>query len=310
MSAHAAADPPGSQPVRRPFVARTIHRFAVPIVFGLVALVVVLNATVPSLEEVGQERAVALSPSDAPSYEAMKRIGKVFNEGDTDNSAMIVLESTKPLGENAHRYYDRLVARLRAETRYVRSVPDLWGDPLTAAGVQSNDGKAAYVEVNLAGNRGERLAGESIESVRKIVNGMAAPAGVTVWITGASVIATDMHQSGDRSMMKMIVASVVVISIVLLIVYRSIVTVGLLLVTVGVETTAARAAVAVLGHNTSIGLTTFAVSLLTSLAIAAGTDYGIFIIGRYQEARQAGETPKVLSTQRIAVPPTSSPAPG
>lgn len=30
-------------------------------------------------------------------------------------------------------------------------------------------------------------------------------------------------------------------------------------------------------------------SLLTSLAIAAGTDYGIFIIGRYQEARQAGE---------------------
>jgi uncharacterized membrane protein YdfJ with MMPL/SSD domain len=28
---------------------------------------------------------------------------------------------------------------------------------------------------------------------------------------------------------------------------------------------------------------------LTSLAIAAGTDYGIFIIGRYQEARQAGE---------------------
>jgi hypothetical protein len=28
---------------------------------------------------------------------------------------------------------------------------------------------------------------------------------------------------------------------------------------------------------------------LTSQAIAAGTDYGIFIIGRYQEARQAGE---------------------
>lgn len=53
--------------------------------------------------------------------------------------------------------------------------------------------------------------------------------------------------------------------------------------------TAARGVVAVLGHSGAIGLTTFAVSLLTSLAIAAGTDYGIFIIGRYQEARQAGE---------------------
>ena len=38
-----------------------------------------------------------------------------------------------------------------------------------------------------------------------------------------------------------------------------------------------------------IGLTTFAVNLLVSLVIAAGTDYGIFFFGRYQEARQAGE---------------------
>jgi RND superfamily putative drug exporter len=45
----------------------------------------------------------------------------------------------------------------------------------------------------------------------------------------------------------------------------------------------------VIGHFGWIGLSTFAVSLLTSLAIAAGTDYGIFIIGRYQEARHAGE---------------------
>jgi RND superfamily putative drug exporter len=44
-----------------------------------------------------------------------------------------------------------------------------------------------------------------------------------------------------------------------------------------------------MGHSGLLGLSTFAVSLLTSLAIAAGTDYGIFIIGRYQEARQAGE---------------------
>lgn len=73
--------------------------------------------------------------------------------------------------------------------------------------------------------------------------------------------------------------TVAVIFIMLLLVYRSIITVVLLLITVGVELTAARGVVAVLGHSGAIGLTTFAVSLLTSLAIAAGTDYGIFIIG-------------------------------
>ncbi|MGC7202927.1 MMPL family transporter, partial [Mycobacteroides abscessus subsp. abscessus] len=34
---------------------------------------------------------------------------------------------------------------------------------------------------------------------------------------------------------------------------------------------------------------TFAVNLLTSLAIAAGTDYAIFLVGRYHEARNIGE---------------------
>ena len=36
------------------------------------------------------------------------------------------------------------------------------------------------------------------------------------------------------------------------------------------------------------GLTTFAGNILTMLAIAAGTDYGIFIFGRYREDRGMG----------------------
>ena len=61
------------------------------------------------------------------------------------------------------------------------SVQDFWGDPLTAAGAQSNDGKAAYVQVNLGGNQGEPLANESVEAVRKIVAAMAAPPGVKTY---------------------------------------------------------------------------------------------------------------------------------
>ncbi|MCW2559244.1 MAG: Transport protein, partial [Mycobacterium sp.] len=38
-----------------------------------------------------------------------------------------------------------------------------------------------------------------------------------------------------------------------------------------------------------IGLSTFATNLLVTLAIAAATDYAIFLIGRYQEARTVGE---------------------
>jgi RND superfamily putative drug exporter len=80
-----------------------------------------------------------------------------------------------------------------------------------------------------------------------------------------------------------------VIFLMLLLVFRSITTVILLLVMVGIQLQVARGVVAFLGLHGIVGLTTYVVNLIVSVGIAAGTDYGIFYAGRYQEARQAGE---------------------
>ncbi len=289
MTIKYANDPDTRIHTEKPFIARMLHAFAVPVILGWLAICVALSVFVPSLEVVGQEQSVSLSPRDAPSYKAMKRIGQVFHEGNTDSSAMIVLEGSQPLGDEAHKYYDVLIHNLRDDKKHVQHVQDFWGDPLTAAGAQSNDGKAAYVQLNLAGNQGEPLGNESVDAVRKIVAATPAPPGIKTWVTGPSALIADMHKSGDKSMIKITVTTLAVIFTMLLLVYRSVITVIVLLLTVGFELTAARGVVALLGHIGAIGLSTFAVSLLTSLAIAAGTDYGIFIFGRYQEARQAGE---------------------
>jgi len=100
---------------------------------------------------------------------------------------------------------------------------------------------------------------------------------------------TDMNHAGDTSIMKITLVTLVVICTVLLFVYRSVITVVLLLAMVGIQVQAARGVVAFLGDHQVLGLSTFAVNLLVSLGIAVGTDYGIFFIGRYHEARQAGE---------------------
>jgi RND superfamily putative drug exporter len=81
----------------------------------------------------------------------------------------------------------------------------------------------------------------------------------------------------------------VVIIIMLLLVYRSVVTLLIVIVMVVLELSAARGMVAFLGYHQIIGLSTFATNLLVTLAIAAATDYAIFLIGRYQEARGTGE---------------------
>ncbi|BBY21707.1 membrane protein [Mycobacterium stomatepiae] len=72
-------------------------------------------------------------------------------------------------------------------------------------------------------------------------------------------------------------------------VYRSVLTTLLVLGTVLIEMSAARGLVAFLGNEGIIGLSTYATNIETLLVIAAGTDYAIFFVGRYQEARGTGE---------------------
>lgn len=217
----------------------------------------------------------------------MRHIGKVFHEYDSDSAPMIVLEGDKPLGDDAHRFYDALVGKLEHDTKHVEHVQNFWGDPLTAAGSQSKDGKAAYVQVYLAGNQGDALANESVDAIRNIVEHTPPPQGVKAYVTGAPLV-TDQFEVGSKGIFKVTVITVLVILAMLLWVYRS-VTAVFVLVTVIVEMAAARGIVAFLGSVGLIGLSTYATNLLTLLVIAAGTDYAIFFVGRYHEARHEGQ---------------------
>ncbi|MCA2245824.1 MMPL family transporter [Mycobacterium sp. WUMAC-067] len=273
----------------QPWIPRTIRALAVPIVIGWIAAVAILNTVVPQLETVGKMRSVSMSPNDAPSMIATKRVGKVFREYDTSSSVMIVLEGDKPLGADAHQFYDRIVQELRADKEHIQHVQDFWGDSFTAAAAQSVDGKAANVQVYIAGDQGEALANESVEAVRHVIATTPAPAGVKAYVTGPAASTADQNATGDKSMEVIELLTFGVIIAMLLVVYRSLITVCIVLVMVVLELAGARGAVAFLGYFKVFGLTTFATNLVVTLAIAAATDYAIFLIGRYQEARRLGQ---------------------
>ena len=280
---------PPPRHAERTFLPRMIRTLALPIILGWILVIVVFNTVVPQLEEVGKMRSVSMAPNNAPSMIAMQRVGTTFKEFDSNSSAMIVLEGDQPLGDAAHAFYDQMVKKLEADPKHVEHVQDFWSDPLTASGSQSNDGKAAYVQVYLRGNQGEAIANESVEAVQDIVKDLHPPDGLKVYVTGPAALAADQHIAGDRSMQMIEAVTFTVIIVMLLLVYRSIITVLLVLVMVVLELSAARGVVAFLGFYDIIGLSTFATNLLVTLAIAAATDYAIFLIGRYQEARGAGE---------------------
>ncbi|OBI52839.1 hypothetical protein A5707_11955 [Mycobacterium kyorinense] len=274
---------------QQPRIPRMIHRFSVPIILAWVGIAIIVGIALPPLEQVAKEHSVSLNPGDAPSFKAMMRMNEDFKQSSSDSAAMIVLEGQEPLGDEAHKYYDHLIRQLKDDPEHIRHIQDFWGDPLTRGAAQSSDGKAAYVQVNLAGLPATTLADNSLETLQNIVARTPAPPGVKAYVTGPAAIVADMGHSGNRTVITITLVSAAVIFGTLFIVYRSFLTVILLLVTVGLELQVARGLVAFLGNLDMVGLTTFAVNLLVSIGIAAGTDYGIFFIGRYQEARQAGE---------------------
>ncbi|GAB1813085.1 MMPL/RND family transporter [Mycobacterium sp. MUNTM1] len=272
----------------RPFLGRMVRIFSLPIIVFWVLAAVGLGLLVPSLDEVAASRSVPMSPTDSPAYQAMLNIGKVFQQYDSDSSAMVVFEGKDKLGDSAHKFYDEIVAKLKADHQHVQNVQDFWSDPLTAAGSQSVDGKSAYVQIFLNGSQGTSESHESVAAVRHIVDSVPAPPGIKAHVAGNSVLNADTSVAGHQSMATMELVSVAVIIVMLLAIYRSVVTMLVSMVIIGLELFAAQGVTAGAGYLHIIGLTPYAVSMVTMLAIAAGTDYVIFLLGRYQEERSKG----------------------
>lgn len=290
MTTATAAAPTGTP--KRPVVPHLIRILAWPIILFWIAIAVLVNVIAPpQLEVVGELHAAPMAPEDAPpSMQAMKLMGSNFKEFNSNSTVMVVVEGQQPLGPDAHKYYDEIIHKLQQDPEHIQHIQDFWGgDTLTAAGAQSADGKASYVMINLAGEQGMTLANEGVDAVRKAIEDtQAPPPGVQAYVAGPAALTDDMHVIGNASLAEITLITLVAIAGMLLVVYRSIRTtlIQLFLTFLGLLT--ARGVVSVLATHNVFGLTTFAGNILTMLAIAAATDYGIFVFGRYREDRGLG----------------------
>ncbi|MGV9797060.1 MMPL/RND family transporter [Mycobacterium sp. NPDC003449] len=272
----------------RPYFAHALRILAIPVILFWIAFAVVVNVIAPQLEVVGELHSAPMAPEDAPSMRAMKRMGANFKEFDSNSTVMIVVEGQNALGPDAHKYYDEIIRKLRQDPEHVQHIQDFWGDTLTAAGAQSADGKASYVMLNLAGQQGETLASEGVQVVRDVIKDTQAPPGVQAYVAGPAALTADLYAIGDASLAKITIYTLIAIAIMLLVVYRSIRTTLVQLLLTGIGLLSSRGLISVLATHDVFGLTTFAGNILTMLAIAAATDYGIFIFGRYREDRSQG----------------------
>lgn len=280
----------GASRVKRPLIPRMVRAFAIPIIFFWGLLAVTTNTFMPQVERVAEELAGPMVPHYAPSQRSLLHIGEKFHESNSTNLTMVVFEANRPLGDSDHLYYDDLMRRLQRDTKHVQYVMDLWGKPFTAAGAQSVDGRCTYVLLRLAGDIGQIQANQSVDAVRDIIKNDTPPPGLKVYVSGAAPLASDTLSIANASLNNVTIVTIILIVVMLLLVYRTPSTQLVPLLGVLIEMLVAKGITSTLGHLGYIELSSFAVNIVIALTLGAGTDYGIFLMGRYHEARQAGES--------------------
>jgi RND superfamily putative drug exporter len=285
-----AARTSGEYSERLGALARFTVRHKALVIGAWVGLAVVLALLFPQLETVVQKQSVQLIPRDVASFQTIDRMSEAFGEQGSKTMLFVAMEDPAGMTPSARERYTDLVSRLRADTDHVLLVQDLLADPVTATQALSQDGKAWYLPVGVAGTLGDPAAAESVTAVRAIVAEVFDGSSTTAKVTGPPSTFSDQIAEAEHDLLFISIATAGLIALILLIVYRSVFTALLPLLVIGLSLAVGRGLLSALGEL-GMPVSQFTVAFMTAILLGAGTDYTVFLISRYHEQRRAQVAP-------------------
>ncbi|MEY8015467.1 RND family transporter [Mycobacterium servetii] len=252
------------------------------------AIAAALPLALPSLNEMAQKHPLTILPNDAPSNVAAKKMTEAFHESGSDDLLLVVLTDDKGLGPADEAAYRKLVDALRQDPRDVLMLQDFVSTPPLRPVLTSNDHKAWVLPVGVAGELGTPRSYAAFQRIGDIVAHTVSGTPLTAHLTGPAATVADLTVAGDRDRLPIELAIAVLVLIVLLMVYRSAITMLLPLATIGLSLVIAQALVAGYSQLTGSGVSNQSIVFLSAIMAGAGTDYAVFLISRYHDYRRSG----------------------
>jgi RND superfamily putative drug exporter len=148
--------------------------------------------------------------------------------------------------------------------------------------IRSEQGQAALITVPLPA---DAAAEESIAAVDRLRETARAglPDGLTAQVTGGAGFAADIADSFTGANTNLLIVTVVVVTVLLLVTYRSPILWIVPLTVVGIADRIATSLVALLSRHTDLVIGDSTVGIVTVLVFGAGTNYALLLISRYRE---------------------------
>ncbi|MDV9187043.1 MMPL family transporter [Streptomyces sp. SR27] len=259
------------------------RRAAVVVAFW-VLIASLLAGAAPSLESVVDNASANLPPAASDSMKARDLVRAQLPGQDATPAVIVVRGEGTDAAASARNAVSRITSALSETARpdQVTSVISTVTTPDAAAELVSRDRGSQLVIVPITGSPSDESFQHAVDQVRSLASDRAGPTEVAV--TGPAGIATDtvkVFSGGDKVML---LATVLLVLVILLAIYRSPLMALVPLLAVGVAMRVSETTGALLADAGIITVSSQTASIMTVLLFGVGTDYALIITARYREA--------------------------
>ncbi|GAB4506486.1 MAG: MMPL family transporter [Anaerolineales bacterium] len=251
------------------------------VILAWVLLAVLMVAFAPPLEKVGITDQESFLPSGAPSVKAGKLIAEKFPKDSAIGDTIVFFRSVG-LTDGDMAYAREVEQWLQSPSApsEVSRVISVFSNPELEPMLKSADGTAMLMTVEFTTAVSAAPTHEAVDRIRAYLKGK--PAGLEVYTAGSASVARDTLETVKRSLDRTTWATIALVVIILLVIYRSPVAALVPLATIGAAylvSTGVLGFLAQAGVKMSTQMDIFAVVVI----FGVGTDYCLFIVSRFRE---------------------------
>ncbi len=277
-------------------LARLVIRHPWFIILAWLVLAVSLRLAAPSWDQVTKDDNVRFFPPDYPSVVGQELLERGFPQDASSSQVVLVFErASGRFTPEDFGYVERVAAEFY---KFAQTNPglgfkklDTHRSPVIGPRLIGNgpDGKSQAVLTIISLN-GTYLAKTTRIAVDRILEWAkadrpASPAGLELAVTGSAVVGHDINTAANESISNTTWATVILVIVILLVVYRSPLLAMVPLVTIALSVLVSFWTIALLTTIPGFGFQVINITRVFVVVVlfGAGTDYCLFLIARYSE---------------------------
>jgi putative drug exporter of the RND superfamily len=257
------------------------------------ALAAVAGSAGSKLSSVENNQAQTWLPGGAQSLRALNLANQHFGSANVSEAVIVYTRAGGLTADDKTAVHEEATSLRRLAYRGPVSGPAF-----------SRDGQAALLSLPLHSPPTNQTLSTEVNNLQKAVQS-GTPTGLISYVSGPAGVGADLASSFSGLDKKLLLATLLVVTAVLLVTYRSPLLWLLPLVSVVIAVEISSAVVYLLGKSSLLLINGEAVTILYVLLFGVGTDYALLIISRYREElrRHEARWDAMAAAVRQALPP-------